>query len=188
MEQVFPTRQGIESNETVMDGGVQLRLLPTAQGWMAVADVSVQAEQRERTDSIAEARTSVDAITPRLGVEVGRQLSQRLMLSGGYAIARYGGNGTIPGADRRGALYRQVFAPELDMATAVSMSQSVSLSARWHLQGDAALWLTGRMERLTPGAGNEGSFAPGGTRNTRSVWLGVTLAPRMPGVGATARE
>lgn len=175
-ELIFPTRRGIEASERVIDVGAQLRLLPTESGWEAVADLSLHAEHRERSDSIAEARTSVDGLTPRVALEVGRRVGDRLTLGGGYALARYGGSGTLPAASSRGPVYQRIFAPELDMATSASTAQAASAMASWRLRDASVLWVTGRVERLT-GEWFEGSFAPDGSRTARSVILGVTLAP-----------
>ncbi len=179
-EQVFPARRGLSTSERVVYGSAQFRLLPVSRRWTAVIDASILGEHRERNDSVAGASTTIDGITPGIAVEVGGSVTRALMVSGGYAIARYGGSGTIPAANSRGPLYRRVFAPELDMATAVSRSQAVSVAAQWQAGPATAVWLAGRLERLEPGSVDQ-SFAPGGDRMARSVVFGVTLAPSNSG-------
>ena len=171
--QVFPTRSGLRTNEQVLEGSAQMRLLPSAEGWMAVIEAGLVGEHRVREDSIAQVRTIVDAITSRVGVEVGRQVSEQLIVSAGYGFARYGGNGTLPSPTTRSGLYQRVFAPELDIATSVARAHSVVAALRWQLQSASAVWAAGRIESLAPQSNH--LFATTGTRAARTLLLGVML-------------
>lgn len=172
--QVFPTRSGLRTNEQMLEGSAQIRLLPSAAGWMAVMDASLVGAHRVREDSAAQVSTTIDAITSRVGIELGRQVSERFMMSAGYGFARYGGNGTLPSPTTRGALYQRVFAPELGMATSVARAHSVAAAFRWYLQPASAVWVAGRIESLAPHSGHP--FAPNGTRAARILLLGITLS------------
>jgi hypothetical protein len=174
-EQVLPPRTGFDAHERVLDLHTEFRLAPT-NDWTAAVNGSLLAEHRERNDSIAKASTIVDGITPAIAVEIGRVIVQRLMIIGGYAIAGYTASGTIPSASSRGALYKRVFAPELEMATSDSRSQAASFAVRWQPHNANAVWIAGRYERLDSQA-QTATFAPIGGRNAKSIWLGVTLAP-----------
>lgn len=175
-EQVLPSRAGYLAHERVGGLRAELRLAPTASGWTGVMSGSLLAEHRERNDSIAKASAVVDGTTPAVAVEVGRIFGDQLMIAGGYAIAGYSGSGTIPSASSSGALYKRVFAPELDIATSGARSQALSLAARWHPRTAAAFWLAGRYERLNADA-RAAPLVPSGSREATSVWLGVTLTP-----------
>jgi hypothetical protein len=173
-EQVSPLRSGFHADERSFDGTTELRMRPN-RNWTGVLSVSLLAEHRERNDSIAKAKTSVDGLTPGVQVEVGRFLLQRLMISGGYAIAVYTASGTIPSLSTRGPVYRQLIAPELDIETTGSRAQSFSLVARYDAGHGSAVWIAGRGERLSSNA-PAGTLVPLGQRTGKTVWVGVTLA------------
>jgi hypothetical protein len=173
-EQVLPSLGGFHADERSIDATAELRMRPT-RDWTGVLSVSLLAEHRERNDSIAKATTSVDGMTPRVQVEVGRFISQRFLISGGYAIANYTANATIPSLSTRGPVYRQLIAPEVDIETTGSRAQSFSVVARYDAGHGPAVWIAGRGERLSSNA-PAGTLVPFGDRTGKTIWLGVTLA------------
>lgn len=174
--QVLTSRSGPVADERVIDGSVEVRVLPATSWWTGVVRLSVLSEQRERSDSASQARSTVDGLTPGIAVEFGGRVSSRLRLSAGYAQAWYSGSGVIPSPSTRGALYRRVFAPELDMATSSASARAGSVVVQWSPSAGTDVWITGRDER-TSSANRNRPFAPSGNRAARSVWLGVTRRP-----------
>lgn len=174
-EQVLPPRSGFHANERSVDATAELRVRPT-RGWTGVLSVSLLAEHRERNDSIAKAETRIDGLTPGVQIEVGRFVSERFLISGGYAIAVYTASETIPSLSTRGPVYRQLIASELDFETTGSRAQSFSVVARYGAGHGAAVWIAGRGERLSSNA-PVGTLVPSGDRTAKTIWLGVTFAP-----------
>jgi len=171
---VFPASTGLTTAEREANGSIELRLGKPSDRWLALVRASLLSEHRERNDSLAGVGTIIDGITPGVAVEIGRKVSSRLMLIGGYGLARYSGSGTIPSAASRGPLFQQIFAPELDIATSVLQAQAATFAGHWQMKPGTAIWVTGRVERLVSQSADR-PLAPGGHRAARSVSFGVTM-------------
>ncbi|MDO8501901.1 MAG: hypothetical protein Q7S20_08650 [Gemmatimonadaceae bacterium] len=174
-EQVLPPRKGFDAEERSARAHGEIRIPPGASRWTGAFGLGVETEHRVRTDAIAKVSTTVDGVTPSALIELGRLLSPRMLVIGGYAIAGYSVNGSVPSPLSRGDIYKRFFAPELAIETSGSMSQAFSGAIRWQSSSAAAFWIAGRYEQLTP-RGNGSGFRPTGDRSAGTAWAGVTLA------------
>lgn len=170
-------RTGLATDETETTGSAELRYLAPSGAWAASVRAAVSSDQRERVDSVAGMTSSTDGLTPMLRVELARRLTERLTIIGGYGLAQYDGGGTIPSAEAAGPLFRNVFAPELDMMTSSMRTQAVTVAVQWRLRGSegTTFWLAGQMERLEPLSADR-AYAPAGDRSASRVRVGVTMA------------
>jgi hypothetical protein len=174
--ELHPARTGFSSDETEASGSGEVRFGTASDAWSSVVRASVLRDRRERSDSAADLRSEIAGITPGVAVEVGRRVSPRLLVIGGYALARYAGTGTIPLASAQGPIFQRVFAPELDIATSNILAQAFTGGLRWQMQPGRQLWVSATAEQLRSQQ-TDRFFAPGGRRNTHSVSMGVTLTP-----------
>jgi hypothetical protein len=173
---LIPNITGLTAAERETNASAELRLKTLSNTATALVRASILSEHRLRNDSVADVGTIIDGTTPAIALELGRKLSSRVMLVGGYAVARYAGTGTIPSAASRGPLFRKVFAPELDIATSVLIAQAVSSALRWNVGPETAIWVAGRFERLDSQSADR-PFAPRGERVGGSISLGVVMSP-----------
>lgn len=171
---LFPNTASLTTAERETNGSAELRFATPSGRWSALARGSIMSEHRERNDSIAGVGTIINGTTPGIAIELGRKLSSRVMLVGGYAFARYSGTGTIPSAASRGAVFQRIFAPELDIATSVLVSQAFSGVLLWQARPAASVWFSGRSEQLSSSSADR-PLAPQGERTGTTFSLGVIM-------------
>ena len=97
------------------------------------------------------------------------------MLLGTVAMTSSVATSAIPAPLARGAVYRRLIAPELDLEARNATPLSVGGAVRWQASGRTALWLSGRMERALPRGTSPSGFGPDGTRSASALMLGVVM-------------
>ena len=163
------------ANERVFDGRVELRLLPAASGWTVLVALVGRYERRVRNDSIAVVGSRFVIKAPGLAIEIGRVVAPSLMVLGTEAMTSSVATSTIPAPLARGAVYRTLIAPELDLEARNATPLAVGGAVRWQASGRTALWLSGRIERVSPNGTSPSGFGPDGGRSASAVMLGVVM-------------
>lgn len=164
------------AEESSLDADAELRLNPGGGGWVGALTLGVAARDRRRTDLALALPTEVKSTTPRVQLEVGRQMGERLFLSLGGSFAHYGANSLIPDPATRGPLYRYYYAPEFGLYATDAGAVAGVLLTRYRVARTASLWLNLRTERLTPSSGaTPVPLAPSGSRTATSLVVGATL-------------
>jgi hypothetical protein len=164
-----------QADESRLDIDAELRLTPAPASWTAVLAAGVMRENRVRTDLLLELRSKVTATTPRVGLEVGRFLRERLFLAAGGSVAAYGATTSIPDPSARGPVYQFYYAPEFGLYATDARPVSGSVFARYRVAKAAALWFDWRIERLAPSGDSRVPLAPTGSRTVNRLTLGATF-------------
>ncbi len=163
------------ANERVAAARIELRLLPDAHGWTALMALTGRYERRVRNDSIALVGSRFTISAPGVAVEIGRAVGRRVTLIGTVAVTGSVATSAIPAPLSRGAVYRQLIAPELDLLARNATPIAFGGVVRWRAPSGTALWLSGRVERVTPRGTSPSGFGPGGNRSAGEVMFGVEL-------------
>lgn len=163
-----------ESTERRLEANadVRWRMMNSRQLWIVGA--RAMREDFELQDDAAALRSETTGLTYELTLDGRHALTPRVELFGGIAHTRYAGTGTIPDARFYGALFRRVFAPELDIATTGMSTSALNAGIRWNTVSGTSLWFAARTESLK-GTQSGRDFFPRGTRSGRSALLGVEL-------------
>ncbi len=159
------------ADERVSSGTVEVRWTP-ASPWRALALVSLAGDRRRRRDMSASIRSDLESRTPRLAAEGAWKARQSLELLAGVSYGRYQARGEIPQPVGRGAVYRRLIAPELQLYATESSPRAMALSARWRLSG-ATVWGTARRELLSASPLST-SISGAVNRRATSVIVGVS--------------
>ncbi|WP_461414198.1 DUF6850 family outer membrane beta-barrel protein [Gemmatimonas sp.] len=167
-------RPGWESAERRSEASADVRWRMADNRLHVVVGTRAVYETFELQDDIASLRSETTGLTNELGVDGRYAVSPRFDVFGGVAHTRYSGTGTIPDARFYGALYRRVFAPELDIATTGMSATALNAGVRFTTSRGIGVWLAARTEHLQ-GTQSGRDFFPRGNRSGRSALLGVDM-------------
>lgn len=155
-------------------GAAELRWTPDS-SWRALASLSIAGERRDRRDSVADVRTTLESRTPLIAIEIARQVTRQLELLVGLSRGIYQARGLIPNPAAQGSLYRRLIARELQLYATDARPESLTLAATWRLANRTKIWLLSRAEILTASDPQPQTvFTPAGDRRATTIVLGAS--------------
>jgi hypothetical protein len=153
---------------------VDLRRSPEASGWAAAISADVRVEWRDRRDLRLNLATNVRSFTPSLRVEIGRQVNEKLFVSGGGDVSAYGPTSRIPDPAVLGPRFDAYHAADFALQASRATSLASVGHVRYRVGKGASLWLSARVERSSPSGNVTVVLRPEGSRAAVSVSGGVT--------------
>ncbi|MFI5244361.1 MAG: DUF6850 family outer membrane beta-barrel protein [Gemmatimonadales bacterium] len=99
--------------------------------WTLAAALSLGRDQQKATDDAARMTTDIVAWTPGASAEIARRVSDRLIVSLGYARSQFTPFAGVRSPANRGTAYTLLVAPAIEVAAATASTDQGGVTARW---------------------------------------------------------
>lgn len=178
-EASLATRPGIDmyrASDRVIDGDLEVRLVPGKTGWGAAINFGVTNSRRVQTDSNTTLRSDIATVAPRIAAELGRSVTRRWYATAGIESALIRPSGTVPSFPSPTESNRLLTDPDLAIAASMARAAAVSVSIRRTGEGrDISTALRAETVRPTDALGNQSRPGAAGRRVVFAIVAAVTL-------------
>jgi len=139
--------------------------------WEAALIGGLQQQTSQRTDYVAELRSTIETVAPFVGGEVSRTFG-RSGVAAGASFAAVTPSGNVPIAVGKGTSYRRLIAPMLAYESADTRAFAAWATARSAIRA-MPVWVSARADKASAATARASRLQPGGERTLFTLTMGI---------------